>query len=144
MNRHQLSGMALVMIAGALLWEARSHGLGSFAVSGSGYGAPILGAAIAAMGLLVIFFGGDREAFTSRAALVQVLGILIAFSFVAVAMDVLGYKASIAIAVIFLLGAIEGRHPAAVIAAATVLAFGSDYLLATAFHVPLPRGFMSF
>jgi hypothetical protein len=59
-------------------------------------------------------------------------------------MDALGYRASVAIAIVFLFGAIEGRHPAAVLAAAAIVAFGSPYLLQTAFQVPLPDGFMSF
>jgi hypothetical protein len=144
MNRHQLSGAALVLVAGVLLWEARSHGIGGFAVPGSGYAAPVLASAIGAMGLLVIFFGSEVAAFTQRAGLVVILGILTAFAFVASAMDVLGYNASIAIAVVFLFGAIEGRHPVVVLGAAALLAFGSHYLFETALHVPLPRGFMSF
>lgn len=144
MNRHQQSGAALLLIAGILLWEVRSHGLGGFAVPGSGYTAPILAGAVATMGLLVIFFGSDRESFTARPALLITLGMMLAFGFVASAMDVLGYNASIAIAVVFLLGAIEGRHLAAVLGAAALFSFGSHYLLETALQVPLPRGFMSF
>jgi hypothetical protein len=144
MNRHQLSGAALVLVAGVLLWQARSHGFGGFAVPGSGYAAPLLAGAVGAMGFLVIFFGGDQDAFIARAGLVLALAIVLAFGFVTTAMDVLGYDASIAIAVIFLFGAIEGRHPAAVLGAAALLSFGSRYVLETAFQVPLPHGFMSF
>jgi hypothetical protein len=145
MNRHQLSGGALVLIGGLILWQARAHGFGGgFAVPGTGYAAPVLACAIAGMGLLVIFFGSEAETFDARAGLVLTLGVIIACGFVACAMDALGYRASVAIAIVFLFGAIEGRHPAAVLAAAVIVAFGSHYLLQTAFQVPLPDGFMSF
>jgi hypothetical protein len=144
MNRHQLGGAALALIAAVLLWQARAHGFGSFAVPGSGYAAALLAAGVGAMGLLVIFFGNDRDAFTARAGLVLALAIVLAFGFVTTAMDVLGYDASIAIAVVFLFGAIEGRHPAAVLAAAALLSFGSRYVLEASFPIALPHGFMSF
>lgn len=141
MNRHQLGGAVLVLIAGAILWEAKTHG---FSIAGSGYAAPLFALAIAAMGGLVVLFGGDSDIFSVRAGFVLTMGLVLACGFVAGAMDVLGYRASIAIAVVFLFGALEGRHPAAVIGAALLLAFGSHYLLETTLHVPLPRGFMSF
>jgi hypothetical protein len=144
MNRHQLGGAALVLIAGAIFWEARRQGLAGFGFGGTGALAATLATAIAAMGALVILFGSDSAAFGGRAGLVAFLGILLACGFVASSIDVLGYRASVAIAVIFLLGALEGRHPAAVLGAAFVAAFGSQYLLETAFNVPLPRGFISF
>lgn len=141
MNRHQLGGAVLVLIAGAILWETKTQGFG---MAGSGYAAPLLALAVAAMGCLVIFFGGDADIFAARAGFVLTIGLLLACGFVAGAMEVLGYRASIAIAVVFLFGALEGRHPAAVIGAALLLAFGSHYLLETTLHVPLPRGVMSF
>jgi hypothetical protein len=143
MNRHQLGGAALVLIGGAIFWEARRHGLGGFGLTGTGLAAT-LAAVLAAMGALVLLFGSDPAVFSTRSRLLILLGILLACGFVASAIDVLGYGASIAIAVIFLFGAIEGRHPAAVLAAAVLLAFGSQYLLERTLAVPLPRGLLSF
>jgi hypothetical protein len=144
MNRHQLGGAALVLIGGAIFWEARRHGLGGFGLAGTGAIAATLAAALGGIGALVLLFGSDPAVFSSRSRLVILLGILLACSFVASAIDVLGYRASVAIAVIFLFGAIEGRHPAAVLGAAIGLAFGSQYLLEATLPVALPRGFLSF
>ena len=144
MNRHQWSGLALVLMAGAIYWEARRHGLGGFGVAGTGAFASTLAAGIAGMGALVVLFGSDPGIFNGRAAMVVFLGVVIACGFVASAIDVLGYALSVSVAVVFLFGAIEGRHPAAVLGAALLVAFGSQYLLESALHVPLPRGFLSF
>jgi len=144
MTRNQVAAGALVAFAGIVLWEARALSFGTLTSPGAGYLPIMLAAALMALALPVLVFGGDEDSFGARPGLWKALAVPACLAFVLFAMDTFGYRATIAIAVIFLLGTVEGRHPAAAFTSALLLSAGSHYLIERTLSVALPRGFWGF
>jgi putative tricarboxylic transport membrane protein len=138
----RVAGAVLVLFALAVAWQALGLPLGSLANPGPGYVPLALAAALAAAGLAIALF--DRGSRPWRAVrwteARHALGILAACAFSALALERLGFRATVFALVAFLLGALERRRLLAVAVAAFALAAGTHYLFATLLKVPLPRG----
>ena len=59
---------------------------------------------------------------------------------VVVALERIGYRTTMGVALVFLVGAVERKGIAAAIVFATAMAAGSFFLFDTVLRVPLPRG----
>jgi putative tricarboxylic transport membrane protein len=142
MRRDQVAGAALILLAGLVVVESRKLPFGSFSAPGPGYWPTLLAAALAAIALAVILVGAasPRLSAADWAGSGKALAILGACAFVALALEPLGYRATMAAVVLFLLGVVERRHPLVAVGAALLLSFGTHYLLDRILHVPLPRG----
>ena len=145
-KNRRIAGAALVLIAAVGYWQAHGLRFGSFSDPGPAYWPMVLATALAAVGVAILVFGGDETEPTDGewAGARKALAVLVCTGFVFLAVHPLGYRATVAIVTIFLLGAVEGRHPAITLGAASLLAFGTEGILERALHAPLPKGFWDF
>ena len=147
MGKHRrIAGAGLVLIAAIGGWQAYGLRFGSFSDPGPAYWPMILATALAAVGAAILFFGGDEAGPSDGewAGLRKALAVFVCIGFVFLAVHPLGYRATVAIVTIFLLGAVEGRHPAVTLGVASLLSFGTESLLERALHASLPKGLWDF
>lgn len=139
--RDRLAGAVLIALACAMAWEATRLPVGSLASPGPGYWPLALAIALGAFAALVSLSAtgpsieriGWKEA--PRAGMV-----LAACAFAALAIERIGYRLTVFVVLVVLLGVVERRRPAAAIAVALAIALGSFFLFADLLRVPLPRG----
>jgi hypothetical protein len=121
-------------------WRLRLP-MGNLQSPGPAYMPVLLATLLLAFGALVAAMGG-------RAARVAEVGwrewrhavmILLVIAFVALALERLGYRITIAVALAFLLGVLERRSVVTAAVFALAFAAGSFYLFETLLRVPLPR-----
>jgi hypothetical protein len=145
-KNRRIAGAGLVLIAAVGCWQAHGLRFGSFSEPGPAYWPMVLATALGAVGAAILLFGGDDAEPTDGewAGLRKALAVLLCIGFVFLAVHPLGYRATVAIVTIFLLGAVEGRHPAIALGAASLLALGTEGVLERALHAPLPKGFWVF
>ncbi len=101
------------------------------------------------LALLVLVFGAAVFVMGARAARLGGVGwgewrhavaIFGACAFAALALERLGYRLTVAVLLVFLIGVVERKGPVLTVAVALGLALGSFYLFNTLLLVPLPRG----
>ncbi len=138
----RVAGGALVLVALIVFWESRKLPLGSFRTPGPAYMPIVLAAILLVFGALLAVTGG-------RASLVASVGwsewrhavaIVAVCAFAAVALERLGYRATVTVALAFLLGVVERKGLAFTTVFSLALAIGSFLLFDTLLRVPLPRG----
>jgi hypothetical protein len=144
MRTDQVSGAVLALLAAIVIeetWRARLP-LGTLANPGPAYMPIVLAAALLLASLLLALLG--REPATLKAGdwrewrhTVAILG---ACAFVALALERLGYRVTMALACAFLLGVVERKPLVATILIAVGLAGGTYFLFDTVLRVQLPRG----
>ncbi|MFB3819677.1 MAG: tripartite tricarboxylate transporter TctB family protein [Candidatus Methylomirabilales bacterium] len=141
-SRDRVAGAFLVLFGLFIMWEDRVLPMGTLHNPGPGYMPFVLAALLAGMGALVVLTGGAGPGLASVSWVewrhgVAILGSL---TFAALALERLGYRLTIALVILFLVGVVErkGLLPTALMAAA--LALGTFYVFGTLLLVPLPRG----
>ena len=101
------------------------------------------------LALLVLVFGAAVFLMGARAARLAAVGwsewrhavaIFGACAFAALALERLGYRVTVTLLLVFLIGVVERRGPLLTMGVALGLALGSFYLFNTLLLVPLPRG----
>jgi Tripartite tricarboxylate transporter TctB family len=140
----RVAGSALALLALVVVeecWRGRLP-FGTLATPGPAY-VPILLAVVPfASGILIVALG--RGAMGVGAAgwseWRHTLAIVGTCAFVALAIDVLGYRITMVLACAFLIGVVERRHPVTAALVAIGLATGTYYLFDTLLRVQLPRG----
>jgi hypothetical protein len=133
----RLAGSALVLIALFVLWESRRLPLGTVQTPGPAY-MPLLlafGALIAARGR-----GAERLQAVAWTEWRHALAIFATCAFAAWAIERIGYRLTIAAALVFLLGVVERKGIVLTAVLAVALAAGSFFMFNTVLRVPLPRG----
>ncbi|HEU4369432.1 MAG TPA: tripartite tricarboxylate transporter TctB family protein [Methylomirabilota bacterium] len=144
MRIDRASGVALVLLAAAVLeesWRLRLP-LGTLATPGPAYMPAVLAAGLLAAGVLVAALsrstatlgGAGWSEWRHSAA------ILATCAFVALALERLGYRLTIALACVVLLAAVERKPVLPALLFAAGLAGGTYYLFDTVLRVQLPRG----
>jgi hypothetical protein len=138
----RVAGVALALFGLFVIWESRALPLGTLRNPGPAF-LPI------ALALLVVGVGGAIAALGARAPrLVDVdwqgwrhaVAICAACAFAALALERIGYRPTVAIAVLFLVGVVERQRAPVAIGMAVGLALASFFLFSTVLRVPLPRG----
>jgi putative tricarboxylic transport membrane protein len=140
-NDH-IAGLALFLVALGIAWETYKLPLGSLHDPGPGYMPLLLAIALGGFGLIVTLRGASSPLFRSRRwpEAAHALKILLACVFAAFTLERLGYRLTVVILLIFLLGVIERRRPILVAAVALGFSFGTFFLFSNLLKVPLPRG----
>jgi hypothetical protein len=141
-SRDRVAGAFLVLFGLFIIWEDRVLPMGTLHNPGPGYMPFVLAALLAGMGGLVVLTGGSAPAFGSVAwgEWRHALAILGSLTFAALALERLGYRLSIALVMVFLVGVIERKSLLGTAVMAVALALGTFYVFGTLLLVPLPRG----
>lgn len=141
LSADRASGFVLTIFAALVAWECRKLPLGGFANPGAGALPLGLAAILGALGLLVAFRGGaTRLGALAWPEAPRALGILAASGFAALALETLGYRPTLFVVLVFLLGVLEKKPPLATALAALGLSAGTYWLFADLLRTPLPIG----
>ena len=138
----QAAGSFFAAFSLLVLWETRSIPFGFLAEPGPGVFPTILASVLLACSIAVIV--GGRAA--KRATDVKwtewrhALAILGACAFMALAMERLGYRLTILIALLTLVSIVEKKRWLAGVLFAGGFSFGTHYLFNTLLRLPLPQG----
>lgn len=138
----RLAGAALVLLAVVTAWETRRLPLGTLHNPGPGYMPMLLAVILGVLGLVVILRGRGSPPLAALRWLEarHAAAILLGCAFAAFALERLGYRLTVIVLLVFLLGAMERKRLAVVAAVALGLSFGSFFLFSNLLRVPLPRG----
>ncbi len=137
----------MISLAGAYAgWETLKLPLGSLDNPGPGYMPLILATLLVILGLVVASAGGKSQPLAEIRwpELRHAFAIFGTCVFAALAIEPLGYRLTVAVMLIFLIGVIEKKPPLAVILVSAGMAIGSYWLFATLLKVPLPPGLFGF
>lgn len=142
LTRDRVAGIALLLLAAAVMWEDRAFPLGTVTKPGPGYMPMLLAGILAAMAILVICTGGRAPALTSLgwSEWRHAIAILAGCVFAALALERIGYRLTVILLVSFLLWVLERKKPAVVVSMALGLSLGTFYVFSTLLKVPLPLG----
>jgi hypothetical protein len=138
----QVAGAFFAAFSLLVLWETRKIPFGFLAEPGAGAMPTILAFALLACSVALIIGGRSSK----RAAAVQwtewrhAVFILGTCAFMAVALERLGYRLTIFIALLTLVSILEKKGWLAGVVFAGCFSFGTYYLFNALLHVPLPLG----
>ena len=142
MTTDRISGAVLVIFSILVIWYSTALPVGSFRHPGPAY-IPILLAAI------LLVFGGLIAGTAGHAPDMSSIGwtegrhaaaILVACIFAGFGLERLGYRVTVALALLFLFKIVERRGWLLSASLSVALAFASFYLFHTLLRVPLPPG----
>jgi putative tricarboxylic transport membrane protein len=138
----RLAGVALVAFSVLVLWECRKIPFGSMAEPGPGAVPVLLALVLLVCSIILIVAGSPADRVSSirwpeRRHGVAILG---ACAFMALALERLGYRLTIFIALLVLVGLVEKKGWTAGIIFAGIFSLGTYYLFDTLLKVPLPQG----
>jgi hypothetical protein len=138
----RVAGGCLAVFALFVLWQSRALPLGSLANPGPAYMPVALATLLFIGGLAIAVLGGD----TARLASLgfgewrHAVAIFAACAFAALGLERLGYRLTVLLVLLFLLGVVERKRAVVVAVFALGLAAGTFFLFDTLLRVPLPRG----
>ncbi len=144
MTVDRLGGVALVLIA-LFTMEETYRGrlpLGSLQNPGPAYVPILLASLLLVLGIAVAALGraSARVVDVGWSEWRHAVMILLVCAFMALALERLGYRVTIALALAFLIWVLERQSIVAGLAFAVLFSLGSFYLFETLLRVPLPRG----
>jgi putative tricarboxylic transport membrane protein len=138
----QVAGIALVAVGLLVFWECRGLPLGTLRNPGPAFMPVALGVILLGLGGLIALTGGAspglRDLGWGEAG--HAVTILAACGFAAFALERIGYRATMAVTVFFLLRVVERRATLLALTFSLGLALATFYLFETLLRVPLPRG----
>lgn len=142
----RVAGVGLVTLGAVTLWESRELPLGTLASPGPAAVPVALALVVVALGVLIAALGAGApplERIDSREwrHALAILGVCV---FAALALERIGYRITMAVALAYLVGAVERKGVVATAVFATAMAAGSFFLFDTLLRVPLPRGSLGF
>jgi putative tricarboxylic transport membrane protein len=120
--------------------------IGTLARPGPGYMPLVLAVILGALGLLVVWRGGESVSFRALRwpELGHAIKILLCCAFAAAALERLGFRLTIFAVVVFLMGVVERRPVLPVAILSVLLSFGTFYLFNDLLRTPLPMGVLGF
>ena len=138
----QAAGAFFAVFALLVLWETRKIPFGFMAEPGPGAMPTLLAAVLLACSIAVVIGGrsGKRAAEVEWTEWPHAIAILGTCAFMALAMERLGYRLTILIALLALVRGVEKKGWIAGVVFAGGFAFATHYLFNTLLRVPLPQG----
>ena len=138
----RVAGAALAVVGLFVLWQSRALPLGSLGNPGPAYMPVALATLLVLGGVALAALGKEAPPVSSLRFREwrHVVAIFIACAFCALALERLGYRLTILLALLFLLGVVERKRPLPALIFAVVFAAGTFFLFDTLLRVPLPRG----
>jgi hypothetical protein len=138
----QVAGSVFAAFALLVLWESRKIPFGFLAEPGPGAVPTLLAFTLLACSVAVVIGGGAAK----RAAEVRwnewrhAVAILGTCAFMALAIERLGYRITVLVALLVLVSVVERRGWFAGVVFAVCFSFGTHFLFNTLLRVPLPQG----
>ena len=138
----QVAGAFFAAFSLLVLWETSKIPFGFLAEPGPGAVPTLLAITLLVCSIAVVVGGrsGKRAADVTWTEWRHAVFILGACAFMALALERLGYRLTIFIALLVLVGVLEKRGWIAGAAFAGVFSFGTHYLFNSLLQVPLPQG----
>jgi Tripartite tricarboxylate transporter TctB family len=138
----RVAGGALALLALFVLVESRKLPLGSLRAPGPAYMPVGLALILLVFGIAVLVMGRQAPTVASVGwrEWRHAAAIIGTCAFSALALERLGYRLTMTVGVILLVGLVERKGVVITLAFALALAFGSFLLFDTLLRVPLPRG----
>jgi putative tricarboxylic transport membrane protein len=138
----RVAGAVLAVFALFVLWQSRVLPLGSLGNPGPAYMPVMLATLLLLGGLALAALGGGAPPLGALdfREWRHAVAIFATCAFAALALERLGYRLTILLALLFLLGVVERKRPLAALVFAAVLAAGTFFLFDRLLRVPLPRG----
>lgn len=142
----RVSGAFLLLVSLLVLWESRVLPLGSLRNPGPGYMPALLALALAALSIAIILFGRTSPPVDSIkwGEGKHALAILLACGFAALTLERFGFRMTMVLLLVFLLGAVERLKPLLVLSVSLGLSLVSFWFFHNLLRVPLPRGPLGF
>jgi putative tricarboxylic transport membrane protein len=138
----RVAGGVLILIGALALWEGLRFPFGTMSRPGPAYAPAVLSLVLIALGAVLILArdGGPRLAAMDWGDWRRALAILGVCIFIALTLDLLGWRLAVAGALLALLGLLERRGVVFTVVLTAAIAFGSFFLFNDVLKVPLPRG----
>jgi hypothetical protein len=138
----RVAGAALVLVALLALVDSRGLPLGTLRNPGPAYMPALLAFGLLVLGAFIGAAGGraPRVGDVGWGESRRALAIAVVCAFAAWGLERLGYRLTITLALLVLLGIVERKRPVVTVLVALGLAFGTFHLFATLLRTPLPRG----
>lgn len=138
----QVAGSFFAAFSLLVLWESRSIPFGFLAEPGPGAMPTLLAATLLACSVAVVIGGrtGKRIAAVKWTEWRHAVAILGACAFIALALERLGYRLTLLVALLVLVSIVEKKGWIAGIVFAAAFSFGTYFLFDTLLRVPLPQG----
>jgi putative tricarboxylic transport membrane protein len=138
----RVGGAVLAAFAIFTLWESRTLPLGSLASPGPAYMPMLLALLLLAFAVFLVALGArsPRVAAAGWTDWRHAVAILAVCVFIALALERLGYRLTVFLALALLLGLLERRSLVTTAVFSLVFAAASFHLFAVVLRVPLPRG----
>jgi putative tricarboxylic transport membrane protein len=137
----RIGGVVLFLFAFLIIWESnRTLPLGSLHSPGPGYLPTVLALLLAGLSILMVLSGRSSPRFVSLRWTEgkHALAILAACGFAALVLERIGYRATMFLLLLFLLGVVERLRPILVLSLALGLSLGSFWVFYDLLRVPLP------
>jgi hypothetical protein len=144
MRTERVSGVALALLAAIVLeecWRSRLP-LGTLANPGPAYMPAVLALALLVTGALVAALSRDASMLAAAGwhEWRHTVAILVTLAFAALALERIGYRLTMLLACVFLLGVVERKPLVLALLVGGGLAAGTYFLFDTLLRVQLPRG----
>ena len=138
----QVTGSVFAAFSLLVLWETRTIPFGFLAEPGPGAMPTLLAFTLLAcsIGVVIGGRGGKRAAEVRWTEWRHAVAVLGTCAFMALAIERLGYRLMVFVALFLLVGVVEKKGWLAGIIFAACFSVGSHYLFNTLLKVPLPRG----
>lgn len=136
------AGGVLIVVGALALWEGLRFPFGTMSRPGPAYAPAVLSVVLIALGAVLILAraGGPGVAAMDWGDWRRALSILGVCTFIALTLELLGWRLAVSVALITLLGLVERRGMVSTIVLTVAIAFGSFFLFNDVLKVPLPRG----
>jgi predicted small integral membrane protein len=146
MTTDRASASVLVLFALLVMWESRHLPLGTFHRPGPAYVPVLLASLLLILGVFLVFTSGRAPLLSSIrwTEWPHALAIFGTCIFATLAIERLGYRLTVLLALVFLVKGVEKRGWISSLTFAFCMAFGSFFLFYTILRVPLPQGPLGF
>lgn len=142
----RISGAVLFFVALLVVWEGRVLPLGSLHNPGPGYMPTLLAFVLGGLSILIVLLGHNSPPFGSLrwSEGKHSLAILAACAFAALTLERIGFRLTMVLLLVFLLGIVERLKPVLVLSVAIGLSLGSFWFFNGLLKVPLPLSPLGF
>ncbi|MFH1756437.1 MAG: tripartite tricarboxylate transporter TctB family protein [Pseudomonadota bacterium] len=141
----RISALCMIVFVLFVLWESRGLPLGTLQRPGAGFVPVLIASFLGSISILMLILGGNSPPLRSLEwpEAKSATAVIATCGFVALTLEIIGYRITMAVALIFLLGVIERKKWVGSISIAIIFSLMS-YWIFNVLGVYLPRGPLGF